>query len=54
MGPDFDPGSLVVKQLFWIDLLKNERKQDCIHVDHNQLDDPLPLIIICINIVVLG
>ena len=25
-------------QLYWIDLLKRERKQDCTHVDHNQLD----------------
>ena len=22
---------------------KDVKKQDCVHVDHNQLDDPLPL-----------
>ena len=30
------------KVLYWIDLLRKERKQDCAHVNRNQLDDPLP------------
>ena len=25
------------KKLYWIDLLKKECRQDCTHVDHNQL-----------------
>ena len=41
-----------LQQLYCIiDLSKKERKQDCAHVDHNQLDDPLPSKIIYINIV---
>ena len=30
------------KQLYWIDLFKEEWKHNCTHVDHNQLADPLP------------
>ena len=42
--------SLIVlkRKLYWIDLLKpvkNKGNKDCTHthIDHNQLDDPLPL-----------
>ena len=31
--------------------MKRELKQDSIHIDHNQLDHPLPFQIICTNIV---
>ena len=37
-------------QLYWIDLLKEERKQDCTHVDHTS-SAPLSFKIIYINIV---
>ena len=41
-----------LQQLYCIiDLSKKERKQNCAHVDHNQLDDPLPSKITYINIV---
>ena len=30
---------------------KEEKKQDCTHVDHNYLDDPLPFQIVYTNIV---
>ena len=32
-------------------LAKEEMKQDCTHVDHDQLDDPLPFKIMCIKII---
>ena len=35
--------------IYWIDLLKKRGEQDCTHVDHNQLEDPLPFNIIYIN-----
>ena len=32
------------KQLYWINLLRTGWKQDCTHVYHRHLNDPLPLI----------